>query len=358
MTSYTIATACLLLITYLFFFWDSLPSLPERLRSEHLTEQFHLPAVPPPLTEQCVDPYRRPGYLFVDTENGDYNETRYIPYPSDFLDVADPPSAKYPYDAKANGEIWFDEDSRPEDSFLNHPFTPTQWMNLAIEESRSRTSGFAKDDRLSWLEGRVVLFLSDSVDRYNIEWFCDEFRKRANDTKAKFAVLTLSSGKPSVWDRKNWLGVAKEHYGVNSSMATFARQLVWDEIRFYAARAEKLIRFLQEKLGKDVPMMLRTITLDRDKMAKDVQPYDMDKLNRLIGEKHGIEVFEWGKIIAGHADLYKDNLHPGHGAASWLWSNMVLEYLARAVGAGTEGGARREREPYFDGWQMCHKQNM
>lgn len=347
----------------------------------------------------------------------------------------------------------------PGQDFIDDKLTPTQWMRAAIHESYHRVQSQMKkrqmdssqiisadDDEhsnkeqgndlsvteeprpnhMNWLDGRVVLFISDSIDRYNIQWFCSEFRDRHADPEAKFQegkashsvaacvvpslnltllhwhlagmttympkwwwdsqnindvpfeqrwnntwnetfdALTSVNGKgpdlviwqSNVWDRKNWLGTAKEHYGEKSQMAKYERPLVWDEVRFYAARVKKLLRFLRERLGEDVPMMLRTVTLDKQNMAKDVQTYEMDRINRVVGERFGVEPFEWGKIIAGHADLYRDSLHPGHGASSWLWSDMMLEYLARAVGAGTRGGARPEREPYFDGWDACHDQLM
>lgn len=295
-------------------------------------------------------------------------------------------------------------------------------MDLVLKESLRRKHNEPKDPKLSWVDGRVVLLISDSVDRYNTQWFCNEFKERRYDEKATFheagkahstALCTVPSmnftivhwhlagmttympswwwdsiniadvpfenrwdnvwnytfneivsinGKgpdlviwqSTVWDRKNWLGVAKEHYGEDHHMAQFTRQLVWDEIRFYAARVKTLIQMLQERLGKDVPMMLRTMTLDQKSMHKDIQPYDMDRINRVVGEKYGIEPFEWGRIIAGQSDLYRDSLHPGKGSSSWLWGTMVLEYLARAVGAGTDGGAREERARYFSGWNECH----
>lgn len=134
------------------------------------------------------------------------------------------------------------------------------------------------------------------------------------------------------------------------------RHVLWDELLWYSARLKKLLRLVQNKFGKDVPMMLRTTTLDRDSMSKDNMPYDLDRVNRAISEKMGIEPFEWARMIAGNPSLYRDTLHPGKGPASWLWGTMLLEYLARAVGAGTAGGAREERAPYYDGWDVCHKE--
>lgn len=368
--------------------------------------------------DQCIDPYRRPGYLFIDPE-GDYNQTRYIPFTRDFLDAPDPPSAAYPYDNELDGELWFDEDSRPDDDTLDHYLTPQQWMNTAIEEATRRNQGLSKHGKgqLSWLQDRFVLFISDSIDRYNVQHFCGEFSKRAGE-KTKFRDgklphttsscfipsfnLTLLhwhlAGMPTyspkwfpskykivpfeqrwedlwiktldtvnktdhrpdliiwqsaLWDNKNFKLFAVENYGINSTMAKWTRRSVWDEIQFYTARAQKLMRFIREIYG-DVPMMLRTVTLNRSRMSKDVQSYVLDGINRAVAEKFDVEVFEWAKIIAGHGNLYQDELHPGKGPSSWLWANMLLEYLARAVGAGTKGGAPKKRAPFFDGWDRCH----
>lgn len=139
------------------------------------------------------------------------------------------------------------------------------------------------------------------------------------------------------------------HYDSEHPLAQKERKLVWQEIRLVAARLRKLTNSLHDEFGPDVPAMYRAGTIHRNSNASDASIYELDRVSRAVAEKAGHEVFEWGRIISALSMLYKDHTHPGKGAGSWLWGNMILEYLARSAGAGDEA-----RSPYFNGWDACH----
>ena len=86
-----------------------------------------------------------------------------------------------------------------------------------------------------------------------------------------------------------------------------------------------------------------------DQHSTDAMLIELNRLGRAVAENAGHEVFEWGRIMSGFAQYYKDNTHLDKGPASWLRGNMLLEYLARIAGIGDEDGS-----PYFDGWNACH----
>lgn len=48
-------------------------------------------------------------------------------------------------------------------------------------------------------------------------------------------------------------------------------------------------------------------------------------------ERLGLEVFEWGRLITGEAHEYIDDQHFRSGKTSWLFAQMILYYLHRAV---------------------------
>lgn len=154
-----------------------------------------------------------------------------------------------------------------------------------------------------------------------------------------------------LWDQRALWEAGEAHYDVENPMGQRERQLVWQEIRFTAARIKKFVQRLNIEFGPDVPTMFRAITVHRESNALDANIYELDRLSRAVAEQAGHEMFEWARIISAFSMLYKDQTHPGKGPGSWLWGNMVLEYLARSAGIRDE-----TRSPYFDGWSACHSQ--
>ncbi|WKT40103.1 hypothetical protein QSH57_001922 [Fusarium oxysporum f. sp. vasinfectum] len=96
----------------------------------------------------------------------------------------------------------------------------------------------------------------------------------------------------------------------------------------------------------DTPMMCRSLTYHQKTGSGDIMVIEMDRLGRALAEQYGHEVFEWGRIISPMGHWYQDGTHPGEGTLSWLWGNMILEYLARSAKSKLGGDYRFS---YFDG---------
>lgn len=360
-----------------------------------------------------------------------------MPYTAEFFDAAEPPLSK-PTDKPANdSSFFFDPETLPEPEFLNGPLAPMPWMNLAIEEDRRRhlsrpkhAPGLTTSDFFSqrhggdfgWLWGRVVLLMSDSIDREMITHFCEEFGGGVFEEPAKHTTswctvpafnLTLlhwhSDGllrrrfepywdpfskwvswedrfehvwnssfermvgvngkgpdlvlwQSALWDQRNFAELGKLQFGEQHHMADMGRQMVWEELRHYGARARGFLEFLRKEFGREMPLMLRAGTIHRDTPARDLMVYDADRLERALAEQFGLEIFEWGRLVAGQTGMYQDYHHLGRGPASWLWGTMLLEYLARIANVGmSRRGVKSsivpgERERYFQGWMACHKE--
>ncbi|KAF4468217.1 hypothetical protein FALBO_4893 [Fusarium albosuccineum] len=272
-----------------------------------------------------------------------------------------------------------------------------------------------KDDAgLGWLWGRRVVMFSDSVDRFMTQYFCEEFRSiaqfpiehvSARQAKALCNIpafnLTLvyfhsagsytykpdwwwikhmeyvsweerwdqhwrphqepiqgPNGRPDLilwqnglWDQRAFWEGGRGIHGPQDLMAKQDRQIQWEEVRFAAARIKMIAQRLNDEFGADAPIMFRALTTHRDGGMKNTVLFDLDRLGRAVAEQAGHEVFEWARIFTLFGKLYQDDIHPAKGPASWLWGNMVLEYLARSAGSQVGG---ESRAPYFDGWDACH----
>ncbi|KAF4982288.1 hypothetical protein FZEAL_2074 [Fusarium zealandicum] len=267
------------------------------------------------------------------------------------------------------------------------------------------------DGDLGWLWGRRVLLISDSVDQFMTKYFCQEFDEvmwqgeghsvasctipAFNLTVAHWFTVGQFTYKPEWWwmeisapivpwedrweqvwaphndtirgpkgkpdlvlwqnglwdQRALWTGTVESHDKDDLPMGSRSRQMVWEEIRFMTARTGKLVRRIQHEFS-GVPIMFRSLTAhQKSSLTGDITLYELDRIQRAAAARAGLEVFEWGRILTSLGMLYKDFTHPDKGPASWLWGNMVLEYLARSAGMGRD---EESRSPYFDGWDACH----
>lgn len=267
--------------------------------------------------------------------------------------------------------------------------------------------GMKDDSGLGWLWGRRLLIFGDSVDRYMIQFFCEEFgytmQQPGPHRTATCEVLSLNltlihwhfagswtyrpdwwwmddmkeipfeerwpklwapmldttvrgrNGMPDLilwnnglWDQRALWEAAEAHHKPDSILGRRERQLAWQEVRFIAARIQKFVQRIHEEFP-GVPTMFRATTIHRDSNARDANTLELDRVSRAVAERAGHEIFEWGRLMSAFSMLYKDNTHIGKGAGSWLWSDMILESLARAAHVGNSA-----RAPYFDGWDACH----
>ncbi|KAM0326381.1 hypothetical protein ACHAPQ_007779 [Fusarium lateritium] len=274
-----------------------------------------------------------------------------------------------------------------------------------------------KDDGgLGWLWGRRVVMFGDSVDRYMTTYFCNEFGlqpefpiKDKSGRQAKvvcevpsfnFTMVYFHSvgsftyrpdwwwienienvaweerwnilwkpheasiqgpnGRPDLvlwqnglWDQRSfWEGGAAMHNEGDKPMTLKHRQMAWEEVRFVTARIKKIANRLNDEFD-GAPIMFRALTLHRQSGMGDAIMMEMDRLGRAVAEQAGHEIFEWARLFHLLGDLYQDGMHPGRGPASWLWGNVMLEYIARSAGSEVGGEAR---SPYFSGWDACHKE--
>ena len=169
-----------------------------------------------------------------------------------------------------------------------------------------------------------------------------------------------------LWDERAFRELAKSHKAADelpdTGLASPRRHITWQESRFFSSRMKKFIPFMRNVFGKDVPMMYQSLTTHNISDSVDLVVFDLDRVSRFLTKKFDLEIFEWSRIIRGHTSFYKDRTHPGKNPVSWLWANMVFNYLFRSLG-GLEVDGRIERLPSkefkgYGGWEECHSWNL
>ncbi|KAF1981680.1 hypothetical protein K402DRAFT_398321 [Aulographum hederae CBS 113979] len=366
----------------------------------------------------CKDPYRQPGFLYIPPEKDQYRKTQWIPYTDEFHEAPVPDYAAYP---PLDGQDVHFNLTPVDTEFRQGDAVPKMWMADLAAESKRRTDsikaktaeeylGVKANGDFSWLWGRRILLIGDSVDRFQMSFFCKEFGNTMyeparqtwatchipafNLTFVHWHLAGMYTSTPSwwwmddmhavafedrwakvwsptinsqlrgldgrrpdlviwsntLWDQRAFWESGKAHEDQQPELADRRRQLAWQEIRFVGARLKKLIGMVRGEFGDDVPLMYRAATMHTNTTGyPDATTYDLDRLARSVSEYSGGEVFEWGRIVTALEWLYMDGTHVGDGAPNWLWGNMVLDYLARSAAVGGE-----VKKPYYDGWSVCH----
>ncbi|KAK9350365.1 hypothetical protein V1523DRAFT_420076 [Lipomyces doorenjongii] len=244
------------------------------------------------------------------------------------------------------------------------------------------------ENRLHWLRNRRILIVSDSVDRYQSEYICNRLglelinsnkgRQTAswchipmwNLTLMNWHIASVSPTKPAWWwiqsmqivnVEERWteyyLPTLNDTIGMNGKSpdlilfhtglwdhtyfirapeaiggkASWARSLNWRELRFYMQRVRMVITMLREQFGDDVPIMCRSVTLKKS-LPSNVSILNLDRAARFVCNELDIEIMEFGEIIRGYFEFYKDMVHIDRGPLSVLWANMVFWYLFRTQG--------------------------
>ncbi|KAK9483911.1 hypothetical protein V1527DRAFT_484375 [Lipomyces starkeyi] len=244
------------------------------------------------------------------------------------------------------------------------------------------------DNRLYWLRNRRILIVSDSVDRYQSEYICHRLGLELtqsnkgsqtaswchipmwNLTLMNWHVASVSPTKPAWWwiqsmrivdVEERWteyyLPTLNDTIGMNGKSpdlilfhtglwdhtyfirapeavggkASWARSLNWRELRFYMQRVRMVITMLRQQFGDDVPIMCRSVTLKKS-VPSNVSILNLDRAARFVCNELDIEMMEFGEIIRGYFEFYKDMVHIDRGPLSVMWANMMFWYLFRTQG--------------------------
>ncbi|KAI3572787.1 hypothetical protein IWW34DRAFT_810873 [Fusarium oxysporum f. sp. albedinis] len=281
----------------------------------------------------CKDPYRRPGYLYVPAEEERYREARWMPFTSKFLDSEDPETAAMRNDGEF-GWLWGrrvvsfgDSVDRRAARAVAHGCLSYPAFNLTFTAFHSAGGFTYRPDWFWYKQMRIIPF----ERRWEELW-----QPHERDIQGPNGRPDLILWQNGLWDQRGFqVGGQKLHEGQNVTVNGRYRKLVWDELHFVLARTKKYAE-----------MIIRT-------GSGDIMVIEMDHLGRALAEQYGHEVFEWGRIISLMGHWYEDGTHRGEGALSWLWGNMILEYLARSAKSKLGGDYRF---PYFDGWERCHEE--
>ncbi|KAK9479738.1 hypothetical protein V1514DRAFT_327281 [Lipomyces japonicus] len=277
----------------------------------------------------------------------------------------------------------------------------------------------ALEEKLFWLRNSRVLLLSDSVDRYESGFVCFRFGgwltiskhgyqttadctlKYWNATFMNWHLASLSTIRPEWWWMKDMKvvpfeqrwdayyketikdivgmnGIGPDLIIVNSALwdlsyfATgrkargktkeleFGRPLNWRELRFYMQRLRAVLNRMRTEFGDNVPMLFRGVTSRNDDPMR-AGALNLDLASRFVCRDFGIEIMEFGRLIQGYTNFYKDDVHFALGPASVLWSNMVFWHLFRARGGIEVKGEilklPSKTDEYVtpqDAWKKCH----
>ncbi|KAK9468138.1 hypothetical protein V1512DRAFT_258821 [Lipomyces arxii] len=146
----------------------------------------------------------------------------------------------------------------------------------------------------------------------------------------------------------------------------FKRSLNFEELSFYMTRIKKLVHMVRDQFGESVPLMFRSLTTGSEG-SNAVAIYDLDRAARFVCAELDIEIIEFGTIVRGHYDMFKDKVHLKDGPMSALWGNMVMFHLFRTQG-GIEYRGHTVKQPnpdtisvssynhsISDAWSQCHE---
>ncbi|KAK9235561.1 hypothetical protein V1525DRAFT_409596 [Lipomyces kononenkoae] len=324
----------------------------------------------------------------------------------------------------SDGDPYFPTESPPEELLDVAPHQWMQDMVRHYQLSNANESQLCHspefrelEERLLWLRNRRVLIVSDSVDRYQSEYICNRLglglthSKKGRQTAAwchipawnltlmNWHIASVSPTRPSWWwieemavvsVEERWteyyLPTLSDTIGMNGKSpdlilfhtglwdhtyfikgpeargqnATWSRSLNWRELRFYMQRLRMVITMLRTQFGDDVPIMCRSVTLKKS-LFSNVSILNLDRAARFVCNELDIEIMEFGEIITGYFEFYKDMVHIDRGPLSVLWANMIFFNLFRTQG-GVEVRGELRKIPSnstkvvnaAEGWNTCH----
>ncbi|KAK9460492.1 uncharacterized protein V1516DRAFT_676846 [Lipomyces oligophaga] len=211
--------------------------------------------------------------------------------------------------------------------------------------------------------------------------FEDRYQKIFKSTLPK--VIGMDGRAPDLilfqsllWDEKMFLrsqlyAIRQQEIVQGQTPSTISEEEVgirlpyWSELRFYADRLNLFLGFVRKIFGNEVPIMYRTAIPKQADTNATLFVHGLDRMARFIAYNHSIETFEWGRMVQGFPEMYKDHIHIGKSPLSFLYGDMLLHYLFRALGGVEYRGEvtiwpveRSLASSKSDLWNECHEQNM
>ncbi|KAK9243743.1 hypothetical protein V1506DRAFT_477955 [Lipomyces tetrasporus] len=274
------------------------------------------------------------------------------------------------------------------------------------------------ESRLAWIKHTRMLLLSDSVDRFEAHFLCERFDQRMkssatshtisichipywNFTISHWAITSTFTTLPpwwwlptmgmvsiedrwrkiymparsltigmngqtpdlvafqsGLWDHKAFiLGHAANQ---NLAEPDYGRDMNWRELRFYMQRVRRVVGILRETFGDTVPLLYR-VTSPRKDEAENVGMHSLVRAARFVCRETDVETMEFGSLVQGFVEFYRDGLHVANGPLSVMWSNMMFWYLYRVKG-GVEVKGQLLQPPtgqsaldVTENWDVCHQ---
>lgn len=108
----------------------------------------------------------------------------------------------------------------------------------------------------------------------------------------------------------------------------------WNELAWFRGRVRLLVRRVREIWPK-TPVMFRTRQLRAN--ADDfhlLTIFQLDQGLRALGKELGVKLFTWGDKLEGYNVYYDNDQHFAKGPNTYLFGDMLLFYLRRAVTPG------------------------
>ncbi|KAK9321108.1 hypothetical protein V1517DRAFT_327243 [Lipomyces orientalis] len=405
---------------------DPRPVLPQ-LTDRDLTR--HSSRSAPGKRYQCVNPYSRQGFIWMEDKSSEM-DTSWVPFyegtlQEKFAQIWDDKGQSVDPTTK---NVRYYPDIVPPSELLKS--APTSWIQLimrhrilrkAVAKSKTKENDAAGvqsqdklqlrqlDEQLSWVRGRRILIVGDSVDEDLTANMCEmlgssiEYRKGRDSDEHLTAIckvqelnLTIvywqiacvgnscpsESSNPTVkavaiedrWqqhflptadtavgangmspdlvilqtglsDVQDFVNAHKERY--HSKSADYARVLTYRELVFYMQRVRYAIYKLRALYGDHLPIIYRSISL-KNTDDGDTAAVNLDQAARFACREVDVEVMEFGHIMRGYYSFYDDDVHLKRGPLTVLWANMVFWYLFRSQG-GVEVRGELVKMPEING---------
>ncbi|KAK9242256.1 hypothetical protein V1506DRAFT_548169 [Lipomyces tetrasporus] len=378
---------------------------------------------------QCVNPYSRQGFIWMEDKSSE-NDTSWVPFYEGML------QEKF-------SQIWDDKGESVDPTIDNVRYypdivppsdllksAPTTWMQLmmrhrtlrkAIAKTKTEedeTAGLQSQDKmqlrqlgeqLSWVRGRRILIVGDSVDEDLAANMCEmlgsslEYRKGSDSKEHATAICSVQewnltivhwqiacvgnscpseSSNPTVkpvaiedrwqqhflptadtaigangispdlvilqtglWDVQYFVNAHKERY--HKKTTNYSRVLTFRELVYYMQRVRYAIYKLRALYGDHVPIIYRSISL-KNVEDGDTPAVNLDQAARFACREVDVEVMEFGHIVRGYYSFYADDVHIKRGPLTVLWANMVFWYLFRSQG-GVEVRGELVKMPEING---------